>query len=370
MQRAVKEKLDRIDDLFPADRLRASKERWRRNWAGEPPLDRYPFVYSPIALGYYCAGKAPGELLHDFLDEIIVRGQAQDDFIPTIFPGCKQSTLPNMFGARDVRVGDDWTCDRVVMKADDVFSLPEAAIAPGSVAQEWLDLQRWLLEETEGRMPIHVVDMQGPADVCGQLWGYEELLLAALEMPDAYHAIMRKATDAFILFWEAQRDLLGEQFVGTHLLGWDWVPPGIGATVSADSLVMVSPAFYQEFYRPCLRRIADHFGGVTVHSCGQFPAVIPGLCATPGLRGINAGQMTVPDLLAAGMSSAQVIIAYLPSLDDAEATFALVRERALRVNFTVSGFWPETDKPVAEWGEDEFGIVRERDGRFRDCTRC
>lgn len=67
--------------------------------------------------------------------------------------------------------------------------------------------------------------------------------------------------------------LLGDLLVKTHLHTWDWVPDDVGVTCSVDSLVMVSPDFYENFYKPYIVRIGETFGGVTVHSCGKLPGV-------------------------------------------------------------------------------------------------
>lgn len=363
MQTWVREKLEQIDKSFPPERLAASKARWTRLWRGEAPLDRYPFVYHPATLGYYEAGQAPEERLRASLDEFILRGQVADDFIPAFFPGCHQGTIPGMFGAREVVVDGDYSCARLIDDVDDIATLPEPSLAPGTVAHDWLMLERYLLEETEGRLPVHVTDMQGPPDVCGQLWGYDDFLTAAYNEPEAYHALMTRVTDAFILLWERQQQLLGDRFIGTHLFGWDWVPADAGASLSADSLVMVSPAFYREFYQPYLERIAARFGGLAVHSCGDFSAVARALCDTPGVKAVNAGQMSVEDLLAAGVDHRTIIIAGT-SVDDASRIFALIRQHHLRVDLTVGGLWPTGDqgvKPLAAWTEADHAEVARRE---------
>ena len=361
----IADKLDQIDILFPPERIALSKERWTRLWHGYPPLDRLPFVFSPYSLSYYDAGFTPEERLSQTLDEILVRGQFQDDFIPAFFPGCKQSTIPNMFGAEDLQVGTDWTCRPVIHGPDDIDRLPNPSMGPGTVAREWLTMQEYVRDATRGRLPIHVVDMQGPADVCGQLWGYDDFLASAYETPERYDDLMNRATDAFILFWKAQRDLLGDLFVGTHLFGWDWVPPDAGASLSADSLVMISPAFYQRCFRPCLERIGREFGGLSVHSCGDFSAVVSELCATPTVRAVNAGEMSLSALCDAGVDGSTIVIAWADA-GTVESTFHSVSSLGLRADLTISGLWPLTDgqlKPVAEWtSADREDMRRMEDG--------
>ncbi len=198
MQAWVREKLDRLAELFPPSRLNASKERWRRLWQNAPPLDRLPFVYHPAQLGYYTAGEAAEQRLRSSLDEFIFRGPLQDDFIPAFFPGCHQGTIPGMFGAEEIEQDGDFTCRKLLHDAAEIATLPSPSLPAASVAGRWLAMERYVLEETEGRLPIHTTDMQGPIDVCGQLWGYEELFVLAYENPPAYAALIAKVSDAFV----------------------------------------------------------------------------------------------------------------------------------------------------------------------------
>lgn len=374
-QETIRYKLDQIDALYPPERLAASKDRWTRLWRGDAPLDRTPFVFGTFRFGYYVAGLTPEECLHAQLDEIIIRGQFHDDFIPTFFPGCRTATIPSLFGAEEVIVDGDFSCRQLIERAEDIDRLPEPAITPGTVAYDWLVMQQYVLEATEGRLPVHVTDMQGPADVCGKLWGYDAFLSCAYEDPARYHQLMSRITDAFILYWEAQRRLCGDLFVGTHLYAWDWVPLDNGATVSADSLVMISPAYYREFYQPYLQRIGEAFGGLSVHSCGDFSAVVPALCATPTVKAVNAGQMTLPTLLRAGLDACTIASVWASpwtSPDVLEETFTLLHAHHLRVSLTVSGLWPTRPggmKPAQEWTqEDRDAMTRHEERVIRLAT--
>lgn len=354
MRKWVREKLLQVDDWYPAERLEASKGRWRRLWNGEGQIDRNPFVYSPATFNYYDDLHTPEGCLRASLDEFIIRGRMNDDFIPSFFPGCRQSTIPEMFGAREMVEGRDCTVERLLRDIEEVDRLPPPTIGKGGVADSWLEMQRYLVEETEGRIPVHVTDMQGPADVCGQLLGYEAFFLSSYTHPELFHRLMGMATDAFIMFWRKQQELLGELFVGTHLFGWDWVPENSGASLSADSLVMISPDYYEEFYRPYLIRIGEAFGGLAVHSCSNFAGVMKSLCATPFLKAVNAGQMTVPEMLRAGISHDLVIIAHAAPVDIPELA-RLARENRLRLDLSVS-LWPTKDLSTLgreDWDELE-----------------
>lgn len=340
MRPQVKEKLKRIRELYPDERIEKSKARWRAVWAGETPRGRRPYLFLPVSFNYYddVFGKEAG--LAAYLDEFIYRGIVGDDFIPSFFPGCKQGTIPGMFGAKEVVVGRDYTCERILFSPEDIDKLPEPSILPGTSAHEWLQMQRYYLEECEGEIPVHVCDMQGPMDVCGQLWGYDNLFLCAYDDEERFHRLIGLASDAFRMLWDAQKKLLGGSFVGTHLYGWDWVPPGNGATLSADSMAMLSGAFFEEYYSFHLAKLAERLGGLTVHSCGDFSAVVRQLCAVPGVKAVNASQMTVEQLLDAGWDPQKPIILQ-EKLERAPAVFELARENRLSLDTAFSGLWPQ-----------------------------
>ena len=360
MKQIVAEKLAQIDELFPPERVEASKKRIRDIWNGKKPEGRYPYVYYPISFNYYDDAHPAEERLLATLDELILRGQFEDDFIPAVFPGCKQSTIPSMFGAKELICGEDYCSEKIVFEPQDVYKLGEPRIEPGSVAAYWIDMQKYLYEETEGRLGIHITDMQGPADVCGQLWGYDNLFVSAYTDPKEYDEIMSKATGAFLMLWERQKEVLQESFIGTHLFGWSWAPEGNGATVSADSIVMVSPDFFDEFYAPYLDRISDATGGLILHSCGDFSHLMPNLYRLNNIRGINAGQMTVEELLNAGLDDRLVAIAQ-SKVEDAEYMFRLVRDNGLRMDLTIVGAWPgdpyNPNKPE-EWTDADWNRAK------------
>lgn len=363
----LRQKLEIIAELFPEERIRKSKQRIESLWRGGKPTDRYAFTYGTVLFNYYNAVHTPEERLRTSLDEFIIHGRLNDDFIPSLFPGCRQSTIPNMFGAREVVKEDFYTCERIISTREDIEKLPDPSIGPGTVAAGWLSMQRYFLEETEGRIPIHVTDMQGPADVCAQLMSYDELFLMACQHPEYYHKLMGRATEAFILLWKAQKELLGEMFVGTHLFGHNWVPPDFGASISADSLVMIGPAFYKEFYKPYLEAIGQGFGDISVHSCGNFSATIKPLCATSHMKGINASQMSLQNLLNAGLDRDKVIIAFC-DLSDIPDAYALIRNESLHVDLNVEGLpWPKKGDEVlhpSQWSASDWELLRECEQRI------
>jgi len=363
----INRKLDRIDELFPSERLEASKDRVRALKNKRMP-DRLPFIFANLGFDYYDDVMPAEERLQKTLDEIIAHGHTRDDFIPHLFPGCRQATIPSMFGAREiVQIRNDGKpeygiSEKLLRPDDNAENLPDPEITAGSIAANWLEMQEYVLEQTDGRLPISVIDTQGPMDVAGQLWGYENLFTDAMLGGTKSHHILTKCTTAFIELWQRQLDLLGDLFVGTHLWGWSWVESGSGhgATVSMDSMAMISSDFFIEHAREHLIRISEEFGGLTVHSCGKFGAAIPGINGIPGIEGINATQMTTEQLLDAGANPDLFFVLWRDYSRLAEE-YALIKSNNLKVEMTVGGVWPEGTCSIDQFGELDWKMLREKE---------
>ena len=337
MNGLIKEKIDRVEALYPKERIDRSKERLNSLWNRQTPDDRYPFTFAPATYDTCGDLHMPEQRVMAALDELINKGRFGDDAIPSIFPGCRQSTMPNLFGAKELVIGNDCTCEKIINKPGDIDSLTWE-IKKGTVAYNWLEFQKQAIELTDGRLPVHVVDMQGPFDACAQLCGYDHLMLCAFEEPERYRRLMTMMSDAFCTFWEEQQKVCGDLFMGTHLLGWSYIPPMKCATVSMDSLVMLSPDFWYEFVEPYFGTIKERLGRVVVHSCGDFSQMVPVLMEDENIIAINAGQMTVEELLAAGVNNNKVLIVACAEAD-AEKTIRQSKENGL---FTDISIWAST----------------------------
>jgi hypothetical protein len=377
----VKEKLDRIDELFPAERIAQSKRRWQCVWSGRLPDDRLPFTHWPRLFSYNEQFNDPADneaRLRANLDECIFHGGLRDDFIPSLFPGCKQNTIPSMFGAKQIVLDGNYFSERIIRQASDIDRLPEPTMGAGTVAHDWLSRQAYCVEETAGRIPVHVTDMQGPLDVCGQLWGYTDLFTCAYADPVRYHQLVSKVTDAFIRFWREQERVLGDRFVGTHLWPWSWVPLGSPATASADSLAMVSPKFFDEFMEPYYARIGQELNGIIIHSCGQFGHVLGSVQRIPCLKAINSSEMSLQSLLKAGLRKDLPLI-MLVEYKNIFDVLKTVKELSLLVEIAVimSPLVPTArtgDEPAMainhpdEWTPQDWAVMHDRENRIIECA--
>ncbi|MDR2434699.1 MAG: hypothetical protein LBD47_09050 [Treponema sp.] len=364
MTNSVREKLKIIKDIYPDEKLKTRKERWRRMWRGEPPLDRYPFVFYPPLVDYYNTVYPKEERFNLFLDEFILRGNLEEDYIPAFFPGCRQGTIPGMFGAKEIVACGDYTCEKIIFNPEDINKLPEPSIKQGTPAYDMLEMERYFIEESDGQIPVHVCDMQGPLDAAAQLWGYDPLFLSAYDDDGKYDGIMDLVTRAFIMLWDAQKKICGDRFIATHMYGWTWVPDGlIGASLSADSMAMMSPDYFNEYYKPYIEKLGEYFGALTIHSCGNFSTLVKCLAEMPEIKAVNASQMTPQALYEAGWNPSKIIITK-EDFDKAPAIFSFIREKKLRVEFCIRELWETGEKGLAKnpaaWTGETWDRIKAR----------
>lgn len=341
MRDLIRDKIALIEELYPNERVDASKKRISKIWAKELPEDRLPFCYMPCVLNYYDIVYPKEERLSLALEEFITRSFIDDDFVPTLFPGCRQNSIPSLFGADDSN-------PRIIHCEADIKNLPDPEIKVGSVAWEMLEMMRYMLEETEGAFQLNIMDMQGPVEVAAKIWGYEEFFITAYTEPELCHALMNKLSLAFILLWEEQKKIAGDLLIPNHLWGWNWAPKDIGASLSSDGLVMVSNEFAREFYNPSTNLISDYFGGITVHSCGDFSAAIPSQLELRNLRAIHAGQMNLFELNKAGITEDCTVIAF-SSCNDLDRTMQFAKNKKLPCFLSILDFWENI--PANSWDD-------------------
>jgi hypothetical protein len=308
-----------IEKLYPAERIARSKERVRAAWDLAVATDRIPFVYSSLPLA---KGETPfdiwdGMYTHEEslaaqLETIIDRAKLDDDYVPSLYPGCRQGTIPTAYGAEECRGGNHTWVRPMLDSPDDVFALGRADFRTDGVAAEILDRIRYFRSATDGRLPIQLADMQGPLDLASNMWGTEPLLVAMQTSPEAAHALLQLMTDAFIEYVHLMVEAAEGDLIPIHCMPVNWMPIERGVGASEDLLAVISPRLYAVFGRPYNEQIARELGGVVIHSCGSVEHNLEALAATRGLTGVNFGatETSLPAVIDAVGGRATIISHY------------------------------------------------------------
>ena len=238
----------------------------------------------------------PGKFLAAQLEEIDAQSGLRGDLVPALCPTLGVIAVPSAFGAEVVWWENDFPAVRPLIgdRPERIRDLVRPRITDGGLGRI-LDSTRVFLERTGGRMPIRLGDIQGPLDNAALVFGHTSFLEALITAPREVHTLLDMITDLMIEFAAAQRGFVraaGAEFVPSAFQ--PWLPDGRGISVANDVAVMLSPELHDEFGVPYLNRLSDAFGGVYIHSCGDWTHLFPSLEKVRGLRGLEFGASEAP----------------------------------------------------------------------------
>ena len=293
-------------DIWKGNSIEARKSRWQALWALED-LPR-PLWFVPadpmlaIPLDYFKKQQSVRDLFHDkdiqlkeslkfaSFFEKLQRYFFRDDYVLRLQPQLGIGVFASAFGCTVDFSDSQYPMTHPVIQsgetANRVYDLPKPNIQSG-LLKDVLEYADYFRLMTADRYPIAMTDLQGPLDTAYLVWDSSDFMVAMLEHSKEVHHLMRQVTDLIIQF---VRELKGrvKEFVPAHFPPV-YLPDGSGISVSEDVLAMISPKLYEEFSLPYINELSEEFGGVLIHSCGNFEHQLDVLTRVHQLRGINFG---------------------------------------------------------------------------------
>lgn len=303
----------------------------------------------------------PAKFLKAQLDEIEDQISLQGDFVPCLCPAFGVINIPAAFGCEVVWPENNFPSVKPFPLAHPakIYDLPRPTLSSGETGRI-LEYTRYFIEKTSGRIPIRLTDIQGPLDSAALIMGHTEFFTAIKTHPWEAHHLLQMVTDFTIESARAQRQVVrasGAEFVPS--LFQPWIPDGFGISVSNDACVMLSAEEHDEFCVPYLNQISDAFGGLVLHSCGNWLHQIPSLAKVRGLRGLEFGASETPFGPVAAYFDGRVVLACRVGLHRdikfrgmADYVATILRQkktnRGLFINVDITNgliddSWPETD---------------------------
>jgi hypothetical protein len=212
------------------------------------------------------------------------------------FPNIKTNqgigTLAAAFGCEYIvnNEADPWITPLIKEdNIEDVHSLKIPDMANNPVLQKALDRIDYL--QSHSALPLRMVNVASPLVTASLIWEYTSFVESTLECPEEVHVLLEKVTEATILFIKEQfRRITNLYNVGHEI--W-YLPRSSGVRVSDDTAALLSPNLYREFGVKYNAKIAEAFGGIVVHSCGDVSNVAPVMMEIPGLKGLD---FTIPQV--------------------------------------------------------------------------
>ncbi len=231
----------------------------------------------------FLTSRTPQESLEIQLDMITRQMDLECDYVPFLEPWFGVGVYANAFGAEYVWMdGESAQTHYLVFNEEQAARLEKPSIEDSPVMKLVLQAIDYFVEQTRGLIPIACTDTQSPLDTITLLWDTASFFTATYTAPEVVHGLLQKITDLIVEFSRCQVQHMGQT----------WVQPGHimvsarggqGLSISDDNIVMVSPRHYATFAVPYNEQIAAAFGGLAVHSCGDYARQLPEILKTRGL---------------------------------------------------------------------------------------
>jgi len=136
-----------------------------------------------------------------------------------------------------------------------------------------------------GRFPLRCVNIPSPLLTASLVWEYGSFLAALLMSPRQVHLLLEKITAATLDFLRVERERIRSLFAYTHESVY--IPADLALRVSDDVAAVLTGELYREFGVRYNNALAEEYGGLVVHSCGNISRSLPAMMETKNLLGID-----------------------------------------------------------------------------------
>jgi len=189
------------------------------------------------------------------------------DFVPCIYPIQFRMIhpIPSLFGCLMRIVSDDVRVLPILDRIEQVWDMGAPDLDRG-VLPKVIEHLEYYKRHAPPELPVAPPSEQSPFVIAYQLRG-DAIFLDLYDHPEEVKRLLELITDTFIRVERLYKEILNEKS-GYRVSFQNLFVPGL--RIAADSDVMLSAEFVEEFEMPYLKRIADEFGSLAVHYCGNL----------------------------------------------------------------------------------------------------
>ncbi len=208
----------------------------------------------------------------------------------------------------------------------------------------------YLREKTGDSIPVSLTDTQSPNDTASLILDTSEFFASSIAEPEELEPLMDMVTRLIIEFSDLQIEAIGKANLAApgHVMPSDVSLRGI--SVSDDNMAVVSPLSYRNTSLPYNTRISEHFGGIAIHTCGNYRHTLPLLFETPGLtmvecalRGADPNPNKAEELLP-WFDGTNVVLKVRVGPEELEAVYPLLGGVKLVVDVLCTGNLDERNR--------------------------
>ncbi|MGV8093930.1 MAG: uroporphyrinogen decarboxylase family protein [Mangrovibacterium sp.] len=155
------------------------------------------------------------------------------------------------------------------------------------VGKHSLQMIEYFLEQTRGKIPMSMGDIQSPFNNATNVVDTSNFLISMIMEPEKVLKFLDLIADLEIDFYKEQEKLIGDVLVRPgHGFASSFVFEGFG--MSDDNVVMVDEESYLDLISPSFTKLGNAFGGAVFHSCGNYSDKTGMFTKMQGLKMVDA----------------------------------------------------------------------------------
>jgi hypothetical protein len=235
------------------------------------PLEEVPVVVQPPIDIWGNVSSDRVQSLERQLEALMVAMQLQSDFAFTYLePWHGVGVYANIFGCKVN--WNDFDAPQtlpIYHSIEEVAELEHPDILEAELPQMILETIRYYRSVTHDQLDIALTDTQSPNDSASLILDTSEFFACSLLDMPRLAPFMELLTQVMIEFSEMQLAAMGltAAHPGHIMLSSSRLP---GISVSDDNMAVISRRAYENAALPYNSRLGAHFGGIALHSCGDF----------------------------------------------------------------------------------------------------
>jgi hypothetical protein len=218
------------------------------------------------------------------------------DSLPYMEPWMGTGVFANAYGCEYVwRDNESPACHYRFHQLEELAGVQRPDWRGSEIMQRVLTCIDRLKEATEGRLPIAMTDTQSPFDTATLVLDAAELFMGCYAEPELVGSFMSGIADLVIEFSRVQAERIGPELLAEpgHLMG---AAVGLkGIAIADDNLAVSSPEINRRMALPLDERIGQTFGGIAIHSCGNWARTMRLMKDYPSIRMVDCALPTNPD---------------------------------------------------------------------------
>lgn len=199
------------------------------------------------------------------------------------------------YGCDYIFAGDEPPQTRPIFASvDDLQGIPKPHIKDCQVMNHVLDMIRYFKDQVGDYIDISLTDTQSTNDTASLILDPCELFVASISDMESIDPFLTQITELIEEFSERQMELIGGNLaLPGHIMLCDRKLGGIA--VSDDNMAFISPQAYDNSIFPYNERLSRHFGGISIHTCGNASANLKRMAQTPNLFMVDLALGTAVD---------------------------------------------------------------------------